>query len=46
MAKRDGTPIWCKMSGKALDRNLPADLSNGILWTINDIFLEFFMNKS
>ncbi|XPV53516.1 MAG: PAS domain-containing protein [Halarcobacter ebronensis] len=27
------------MSGKALDENRPADLSKGILWTINDISL-------
>ncbi|NVJ54239.1 MAG: PAS domain S-box protein [Campylobacteraceae bacterium] len=31
--------VWCRMSGKALDENRPADLSKGILWTINDISL-------
>ena len=30
---------WCELAGKALDHNLPADLSMGVLWTINDISL-------
>ena len=45
MAKKDGTPIWCKMSGKALDRNLPADLSKGVLWTVNDISLRILYEQ-
>ena len=39
LKKKDGSPIWCELSGKALDKNKPADLSKGVLWTINDITL-------
>lgn len=39
LRRKDGSPVWCEMSGKALDINTPADLSKGILWTINDISL-------
>ena len=34
---KDGSPIWCSLSGKALDPNRPSDLKNGVLWTIEDI---------
>ena len=37
LRKKDGSPIWCGISGKALDENTPADLNKGILWTITDI---------
>lgn len=37
LKKKDGTATWCELSGKALDHNLPADLSKGVLWTISDI---------
>ncbi|WP_455756605.1 PAS domain S-box protein [Sulfurimonas sp.] len=39
LKKQDGSVIWCEMAGKALDSNIPADLSKGVLWTINDISL-------
>jgi diguanylate cyclase (GGDEF)-like protein/PAS domain S-box-containing protein len=35
--KKDGSSVWCEVSGKALDHNIPADLSQGILWTLNNI---------
>ena len=38
--KKDGTIIWCELSGKSLDKNLPIELSKGVLWTINDISLK------
>jgi PAS domain S-box-containing protein len=37
--KKDGTVIWCELSGKPLDKTLPIELSKGVLWTINDISL-------
>ncbi len=40
LKRKDGSSTWCEMSGKALDDNLPADLSKGVLWTINDISLK------
>tara|TARA_B100001063_G_scaffold247239_1_gene291590 strand:+ start:3251 stop:6028 length:2778 start_codon:yes stop_codon:yes gene_type:complete len=39
LKKKDGSSIWCEMSGKALDHNIPADLSMGVMWTIHDITL-------
>ena len=37
LEKKDGYPVWCELSGQALDENIPADLSKGVLWTIRDI---------
>ena len=37
--KKDGTIIWCEVSGKTLDKTLPFELEEGILFTINDISL-------
>ncbi len=37
LAKKDGTPVWCILSGKAIDRNNPADLNKGVIWIIDDI---------
>ncbi|MDX1808405.1 MAG: diguanylate cyclase [Sulfurospirillaceae bacterium] len=37
LRKKDGTPTWCELSGKALDENIPADLSKGVLWTVEEI---------
>ena len=37
--KKDGSPIWCNLAGKALDVNIPADLSKGVIWTVTDISL-------
>lgn len=37
LRSRDGTPIWCSLSGKALDPGTPADLSRGVLWVVDDI---------
>ncbi|MBN2894832.1 MAG: PAS domain S-box protein [Campylobacterales bacterium] len=35
--KKDGTPLWVSISGKALSDDIPADLSKGVLWSIEDI---------
>jgi len=40
LKKADGSAIWCEIAGKALDENIPADLSKGVLWTISDISLK------
>ncbi len=37
LRRRDGTAVWCTLSGKALDGNVPADLSRGVLWVVDDI---------
>ena len=42
---KDGSSIWCELSGKAIDDNIPADLSLGVLWTINDISRRIELEK-
>ena len=37
LKRKDGTSIWCDLSGKALDSNIPVDLSKGVLWTVHDL---------
>lgn len=37
LKRKDGTAIWCELSGKAIDTSTPADLSKGVLWSVNDI---------
>lgn len=39
LKRKDGSSLWCELSGKALDERKPANLSYGVLWTINDISL-------
>ena len=37
LRKKDGSTLWCELSGQALDESIPADLKKGVLWTIIDI---------
>ncbi|MCU7922880.1 MAG: PAS domain-containing protein [Candidatus Thiodiazotropha sp. (ex Dulcina madagascariensis)] len=37
LRRKDGTPVWCQLSGKALDTQLPADLGKGVIWMVDDI---------
>ncbi len=37
LARKDKTPVWCMLSGKAVDENDPADLDKGVIWIIEDI---------
>ncbi len=37
LKRKDGAPIWCSLSGKALDVNRPINLEKGVLWIIDDI---------
>lgn len=37
LMKKDGTPVWCSLSGKAIDKSTPADLNKGVVWIIDDI---------
>ena len=34
---KEGTPVWCTLSGKALDPAVPADLTKGVIWVVDDI---------
>ena len=35
--RKNGKPIWCTISGKALDTHRPSDLTKGVLWVFDDI---------
>ncbi|MCG8634295.1 MAG: response regulator [Desulfobacterales bacterium] len=37
LKRKDGSPVWCTLSGKALDNGQPPDLDKGVLWVIDDI---------
>lgn len=37
LKKKDGTPTWVTLSGKAIDPNIPADLNKGVIWILQDI---------
>ncbi|MCG8616503.1 MAG: PAS domain S-box protein [Desulfobacterales bacterium] len=37
LRRKDGSPVWCMLSGKALDQNTPADLEKGVVWIVDDI---------
>ena len=34
LKRKDGTPVWCSLSGKALD---PADLDQGVIWVLDEL---------
>lgn len=37
LRRKDGSSIWCDISGKALDKASPPDLTKGIVYIVNDI---------
>ncbi|WP_092620372.1 PAS domain-containing sensor histidine kinase [Roseospirillum parvum] len=37
LRRRDGSPMWCLLSGRAIDDGRPADLSQGVTWVIDDV---------
>ncbi|MFB1512495.1 MAG: PAS domain S-box protein [Thiocapsa sp. C3-sup] len=37
LRRRDGSAVWCLLSGQAVDAVSPADLAGGVIWTIDDI---------
>ena len=37
LRRRDNTPVWCTLSGKAVDSATPADLEKGVVWMVDDI---------
>ena len=39
-------PIWCLLSGKAIDQTMPADLTKGVVWIIDDISARKEMEQS
>ncbi|MEW5773237.1 MAG: ATP-binding protein [Thermodesulfobacteriota bacterium] len=42
LRRRDGSPIWCSLSGKALN---PADLDQGVIWVVDDLSLRKAMEE-
>lgn len=37
LKSKDGTPILCRLSGRAVDQSHPPDISKGFVWVIDDI---------
>ncbi len=37
LRRRDGSEVWCSMSGKAVDSSIPPDLEKGVIWVMDDI---------
>ncbi|MBO1927619.1 EAL domain-containing protein [Thiomicrorhabdus sp. 6S2-11] len=37
LRKKNGDTVWCRISGKALDKNTPANLAKGVIWVVDDI---------
>lgn len=37
LKRRDGSAVWCSLSGKAVDTQVPPDLNKGVLWVVDDI---------
>ncbi len=37
LRKKDGTPLWCQLSGKAIDSTSPPALDKGVVWIVDDI---------
>ncbi|MBI9090643.1 MAG: diguanylate cyclase [Desulfobacterium sp.] len=37
LRKKDGSSVWCTLSGKAIDSSSPPDLSKGVVWMVDDI---------
>jgi len=35
--RKDGSPVWLSISGRAIDQNTPADLNKGVVWIFEDI---------
>ncbi|MFW5488255.1 MAG: diguanylate cyclase [Desulfovibrio sp.] len=35
--RKDGTPVWCTFSGKAVDTEVPPNLDKGVIWVADDI---------
>lgn len=37
LKRKDGSTVWCLLSGKAVDEKPPIDLDKGVIWVIDDI---------
>jgi diguanylate cyclase (GGDEF)-like protein/PAS domain S-box-containing protein len=37
LRRKDGSAVWCMLSGKALDTATQPDLTKGVIWAIEDI---------
>ncbi len=45
LRRKDGTPIWCALSGKAVDNDIPPDPIKGVIWIIDDITIRNNLKK-
>ncbi|MGC8492310.1 MAG: PAS domain S-box protein [Syntrophobacteraceae bacterium] len=37
LKRKNGSAVWCSLSGKAIDSNSPPDLNKGVIWCVEDI---------
>ncbi|SDT89318.1 PAS domain S-box protein [Desulfobacula phenolica] len=37
LCRKDGSVVWCSLTGKAVDTTVPPDLSVGVIWVVEDI---------
>lgn len=37
LRRKDGSAVWCSLSGKAIDASSPPDLGKGVIWCVDDI---------
>jgi diguanylate cyclase (GGDEF)-like protein/PAS domain S-box-containing protein len=37
LRRKDGFPVWCTLSGKAVDSSSPPELPKGVVWMVDDI---------
>ncbi len=37
LKRKDGSPLWCSLSGKPIDPGDTPDLNKGVLWCVDDI---------
>lgn len=45
LMKKDGTPVLCRLSGRAVDQSSPPDLKKGFVWLIDDITMQRAMES-
>ncbi|MFN2354958.1 MAG: ATP-binding protein [Desulfopila sp.] len=45
LKKKDGTPVTCRISGRAVDQTTPPDFKKGLVWLVEDISWSKDMEK-
>ncbi len=37
LRRKDGSPVWCSLSGRVIDSRTPPDLDRGVLWSVDEL---------